>query len=589
MEEDSRALRLLRVVNTARHLEPAQVAAWVRRRLAGPDTRLPEPKASARRSAAWEALAQATRELDEPAVGTRGDRADALVGRRFEFVGTERHLPDIDWSAEYVSPLWTYHLHYLDDAVVLARAWRRSKEEHYGEALVDLWTSWLDAAEAGAAPLEPYPASVRCLNALHSLWLVEDLLPRPFADRLLGTTHAQLVWLSDHIERHLRANHLQKNLVALAWGSLAFGDESAQEWGRLRAELWAELDEQVLPDGGHYERSPMYHAGALDDWLRTLALCRAARERVPGGVPGRLAAMTRALQWLSRPDGTLHLFNDAANGQGPRRGEVLALARRVLGAEFPEPSGTFALDTTGYFGYAGTGRGPRLVVDAGRLGPDHQPGHAHCDMLSFELDLAGRPIVVDAGVHGYDGDPYREYVRSTRAHNTVSIDGREQHEMWATFRVARRGEIVEAHSDESSGEGIYTFRGACRSYHDRDAVHHRLIELAEDRLVVTDRVARAAGRPVTSWLHLHPDLKLESGAEGASDDGHSFIAVADDSRVRVRIEARGADEVQIRRAECDPVQGWHCPQFGVAIPAPVLELRIRSNDGRAFGWSLHQT
>jgi len=510
--------------------------------------------------------------------------AEAILRDRFSFLSEERELTQIDWSFEYVSPLWTYHLSYFDYAVDLTRAWLTTDDQRFGDRYVHLWTSWLEAAERGAARIEPYPTSVRCLNALRSLWLVEHRLPDAFADRLLGATHAQLAWLSHNLERHLRANHLQKNLTALAWGFLVFDGPVAATWERHLTELWNELREQVLPDGGHFERSPMYHAAALADFLRTLALCRAAGVDVPEDVPDRLRAMTDALRYLSRPDGTFHLLNDAANGERPSRDEVMALAAQVLGTPAGEPDGAFALKDTGYFGVIDAAAGHRLVIDAGPLGPSYQPGHAHCDMLSFELDLGGRPVVVDSGLHGYDGDPYREYVRSTRAHNTVAIDGRDQHEMWATFRVARRGEILRADFGPT-GDGGFEFRGACRHYHDRRAVHHRAIVLGAGGLEVTDRVEGASGRSITSWLHLHPDFELEPVHEG-------FVVRARTSEpatAHARIEVFGVDEMRVLRGERDPVQGWFCPEFGLAIAAPVIEMRVNANDGRTFGYHLTST
>jgi uncharacterized heparinase superfamily protein len=416
------------------------------------------------------------------------------------------------------------------------------------------------------------------MNALRSLWLVHDRVSTDFAERLLGGTQFQLGWLADNLERHLRANHLQKNLTALAWGALVFGDERSARWRRYLDELWMELREQVLPDGCHFERSPMYHAAALDDFLRTLSLCRAARVPVPDDVAGRLEAMTRAMQWLSRPDGTLHLFNDATNGEPLGRNSVVELACRVLGERFPEPCGAFSLEEAGYFGCIDTNAGHRLVIDAGPLGPSYQPGHAHCDMLSFELDLDGRPVVVDSGLHGYDGDPFRVYVRSTRAHNTVAIDGRDQHEMWATFRVARRGEIVEARCREDP-DGDFTFEGACRHYHDRRALHWRSIELNSGRLTVSERVEGADGRRLTSWLHLHPDFEVTAAEEG-------FLAVAE--AMTVRIDLFGADEAYVRTGERDPARGWYCPEFGKALSAPVITLSIAANDGREFGYRLRE-
>lgn len=505
--------------------------------------------------------------------------------RQFRFVGVERRLPFIDWTAEYESPLFTYHLHYFDYATDLARAWRATGQQRFGDRYVELWVEWMDAAAAGRALIEPYPTSVRSLNALCSLWLVEDRLPSAFVERLLRVTHAQLSWLARNLETHLRANHLQKNLVALSLGSLAFADDAAA-WNRFRDELWREFDEQVLPDGVHYERSPMYHAAALQDFLLALAASRAAGASVPGDAAGRLAGMTRALQLLSRPDGSLHLFNDSANDARPGRAEVLALARGILREPFPEPTGPFSLPLGGYFGHIDTRGGHRFVIDAGPAGPSYQPGHAHCDMLSFELDLGGRPVVVDSGVHGYDGDPFREYVRSTRAHNTVSIAGGEQHEMWATFRVARRGEIMAADLADVPGSDGIAFTGIVRPFHDRAARHERRAELLPSGLTVTDLVEGAPGAPLSGWLHLHPDFRVEASSGG-------FLAVAPSATdagggplVRVRIETFGTDEARIVSGSRQPVQGWYCPRFGCARPAAVIEMRVRANRGRPFGFRI---
>lgn len=568
---------------TARHLPAGQAAAWILRRLRPAQPARIGVGEPAVRATAWGALAARMRELEEVEGEAEQERlrsAERVADHHFRFLNVERRLPAVDWSADHVSPLWDYHLRYFDYAVDLAAAWRFTGEARFGERYVELWSGWLDAARRGQARLEPYPTSVRCLNALRSIWLVEERLPEDFIERLLAATRDQLAWLEQNLERHLRANHLQRNLTALAWGSLAFAGGAAETWVRRRAELWSELREQVLPDGGHFERSPMYHAIALDDFLRTLELSKAADVLVPPDARPRLASMSKALRLLSRPDGTLHLFNDAANGQRPTPAEVLALADRVLGEEdVPYPSGTFSLAETGYFGHVGPNGQHRLVIDAGPPGPAYQPGHAHCDMLSFELDLAGRPVIVDSGLHGYDDDPYRDYVRSTAAHNTVVLDGGEQHEVWGTFRVARRGSIVTARGGETE-EGDFEFSGACRHYHLPEAVHRRRIVLGGDGLRVEDRVEGARGHPLKSWLHLHPDFRLES-----TRDAFLFSIEATPG-LRVRIEAFGADSTALHRGERDPLQGWYCPEFGRALPAPALELRIDANDGRTFGWRL---
>src|SRR6185312_16896721 len=87
-------------------------------------------------------------------------------------------------------------------------------------------------------------------------------------DRILTSLRVQVLSLESRLERELLANHLLKNAKALVFaGALLNAPESAR-WRALGQQLLREqIAEQILPDGGHIERSPMYHAWVLDDLL----------------------------------------------------------------------------------------------------------------------------------------------------------------------------------------------------------------------------------------------------------------------------------------------------------------------------------
>lgn len=198
-----------------------------------------------------------------------------------------------------------------------------------------------------------------------------------------------------------------------------------------------------------------------------------------------------------------------------------------------------------------------------------------CGILSYELDLAGVSLVVDSGVHGYDGDPFREYIRSTRAHNTVAIDGKDQSEMWGTFRVARRARVIAARSSIENGK--YIFEGAYRPYHSRRAVHHRAITRVPGEFSVTDVVRNAPGAFLDSFIHLHPDFSAEIR------DG---TIVAWNGALVIVIRTFGTNSIRIHKGESDPIQGWYCPEFGKAIPRSVIASRVEDNRGQPFGYTI---
>ena len=42
-----------------------------------------------------------------------------------------------------------------------------------------------------------------------------------------------------------------------------------------------------------------------------------------------------------------------------------------------------------------------LVMDAGQVGPNYLPGHAHADTLSFECSINGEQVIVNSGISEY--------------------------------------------------------------------------------------------------------------------------------------------------------------------------------------------
>ena len=568
--------RVLLYLRTARRLRWRQVVYRPIRRL---QDRLPPPAAPF--APVDEGRARAMAEVWLAAGAGDADarlrRAREVLGGRFEFLGRAEAPGAIDWTARHGSALWTYHLHYFDFAADLAWAFRATGDAAFArgfEALADGWMR--DTAGARGPGWEPYPVALRTANWARARALFGTALGPAFRARLDASLHAQWAFLARRLEWHVLANHLQKNLHALAIGGLLFtGDEAAAWRTHFGALLWSELFEQVLADGAQYERSPMYHAVALGDFVEVVALMDACGVRVPAAARERVRAMAAAWARLSRPGGVPHLFNDGGEDGAPAAAWLDALTRRALGEIPARPRGAWALPEAGFYGWEGEGE--RMIVDCGAPGPSYQPGHAHCDALSFELDLAGARVVVDSGTSGYEGDPLRAYQRSTRAHSTVEIGGREQSEVWGTFRVARMA-AVRALESPREGETGFRLTGEARPYHDPAAVHRRTVErIGAGEWRVSDRVEGAAGASLRSCLHLHPSFEV-------TVEGNRARAMSADAAVE--IEMRGVDRVRVARGEREPAQGWYAPRFGTALPAPVLVMEIDANDGRDFGYTL---
>ena len=572
-----RLSRLALYARTARELQPVQWLYIPLRRLQGPPRVPSVDRSAAVDSSAWEAFHQVLirwpRRAEEHLAA-----AERILAGEFRFLNHAEQMRKPDWRQRYVSHLWSYNLHYFDYGVDLALAYLQTRRTEFLRRLEELVVDWIVGTQDRSGDgWQPYAISVRIPNWIQVLALVGHDLRAEVRDAMVGSIYAQATALERRLEFHIQANHLLRNYCALAWSGLFLRGRRADRWRRRAVQAyWRELSRQVLPDGGHFERSPMYHALVLADSLRLLDLCRATGAPVPPSAPDAARRMLRAQSVLSREDGSLHLFNDSANGIAPRRAELFALASQALGEAVEDVfPAHFVLSHTGYFAWKDDATRSKLVVDCGEPGPSFQPGHAHCGVLSYELDIDGFPVVVDSGVRGYDGDLLRDYVRSTRAHNTVSIGGREQSEIWATFRMARRARIEHREWRVTSSGAIIT--GAYRPYFDRRVRHHRSIEALEARWSITDRVEGALGASLASFIHLHPDFRIEL---------RERRVLAESPRLAVWIEPFGVDTVRVYCGERDPVQGWYCPEFGVSVPAPVIELGVESNRGLPFGYKI---
>jgi len=478
-----------------------------------------------------------------------GNAAERLRAGHFVFLNREASLGwPPRWSPEAVPPLWLYQLHYFEPLWLL--------DYPDGRTLVRDWIAAYGPAR-GRVGWDAYPMSLRLSNWCGFFFgrHRESVEGDPaFRDALWRSIHLQGEWLRRHPETHLLGNHLFENAAALAFCGSCFEGEAAQRWRRAGRELLAvELPEQILADGGHFERSPMYQA-RLASALAALSDTGDAELRELVEEP--LRAVLRALAALSHPDGEIALLNDSALDQQPPVEALLAHTSAARGEPRSAAApGPFALAETGYYGWRGRD-GHYLVCDAAPIGPDYLPGHAHGDLLSFELSLGGRRVVVDAGVHGYDGDALRAYCRSTRAHNTLELEGADQCEFWGAFRVARRGRPRDVDwRPLAAGFRLSAWHDGYQRLAGRPR-HRRVFAWHEDGvLMVRDQVRASRAVAARSRLHLHPDCAIverEGNALRIEHPGGSFaICFAGPGRLEVE-------------------ESIYCPEFGRRVENRAL-------------------
>jgi len=432
-------------------------------------------------------------------------RAATMSGaREFSFLNEAGSLTREDWEETTRSKLWLYNLHYFDDLNAVGAPAR----DAWHIALMD---DWMQRHPVGGTGWEPYPCSLRIVN-----WIKRHLDGRPLSSEQCDSIAAQVRWLSQRLEWHLLGNHLFVNAKALIFAGIFFDGPESDRWlSKGLAIVADELHEQVLPDGGNFERSPMYHAIFLEDLLDLLNVASSFPGRLNAEVEedwrstaGQMAAWLRA---ACHPDGEISLFNDAALGVAPPPQELLDYATRLgidtpaLAWPRPDKPVLTALPDSGYL----RADLPDAValLDVAPVGPDYLPGHAHADTLSFELSVFGDRVVVNGGTSRYGLGQERLRERGTAAHSTVIVDGQDSSEVWGGFRVARRARPVGLRVDTAVNEVVVSCAHDGYKRLPGQPEHHREWRWRTAGLTVSDRVTGPFSLAQARY-HFHPTVQV---------------------------------------------------------------------------------
>src|SRR5256886_1999792 len=172
----------------------------------------------------------------------------------FRFLNVERSLSDAaGWNDPGADRLWLYNLHYFDDLNAAGRGHRRA----WHERLVARWIT--ENPPGFGAGWEPYPLSLRIVN-----WIKWACSGFSLSDAAVHSLAVQTRYLRRRLEYHLLGNHLLANAKALVFAGMFFeGDESEKWLAAGLGILESELTEQILADGGHFERRSEEHTSEL--------------------------------------------------------------------------------------------------------------------------------------------------------------------------------------------------------------------------------------------------------------------------------------------------------------------------------------
>ncbi len=533
--------------------------------------------------------------------------------------------PSSHWSTiPYLDPgivgdhklLWELNRHQF--LVTIAQASRITQEQRFAAACYSVIDNWMTANPPGRGVNWASSLEV-AFRAISWIWALR-ILPVPPSPELALRITGHLVRAGNHLERYLSTwfspnTHLTGEALGLLYLGTQLPHLSAA--ARWRDTGWQILTDQlprhIQADGVYFEQATWYHRYTVDFYLHAILLAEANGLSVSDEMRTRVGKALEYLRAISRGDGTFPIVGDDDGGKlavldgksQNQSGSALAIGGLVLdrsdlaasalqpGAEvawllgagevarFQAMSATADEVSSQAFRASGSfvmrsgkdGDGSMMLLDCGVHGAMNC-GHAHADILSFDLTVGTTPVFVDPGTGSYTADPERrDRFRSSMAHNTVTIDGQSSSLTAGPFQWRH-----VANPDLQAWESHPELDFLCGSHDGYEAlpspaVHRRAVLFVKGAYwVIQDEILSAGDHDILQNFQLAPGL----------------LATAKQRSVRVQqgdtliLQLFSILAAGIGQATLDVVAGLVSPAYGRIEPAAAIQLKAKTQGHARF-------
>ncbi|TDX02862.1 alginate lyase family protein [Kribbella sp. VKM Ac-2566] len=519
---------------------------------------------------------------------------DPVTGRRSDpaqYVFKLNHRNEA--AVGNIKQVWELSRHH--HLTQLAAAWYLTHDDRYAERVADHLNDWWRS--------NPFLSGVHWasgielgLRLISWTWIRRLLNDWPEITDLFEHNESALQQIYWH-QRYLAAfrshgssanNHVIAEAAGQLVGACAFPwfTKSARWRADAAALLEKELDANTFPSGVNRELATDYHR-----FVSELGLYAALEADLAGHPlsPQTWALLTRTVDVAAAiVDTTLRPPRQGDDDEGmalvldppdiSNWSAYLSLGAAVVGAApwWPDspPTATSVIvgslvnaqqpdrpaERPDHFRDAGltilrsrdTGREIWCRADAGPHGFLSIAAHAHSDALSLEVRVDGVDILADPGTYCYHGEEeWRDYFRSTIAHNTVEVAGTEQSTWGGPFLWLRGATGTVRRHDENSWDAEHD--GYAPVTHRRTAVLDHGVLCVEDHLDAATDVRVA-------W-HLGPEVSAELDGTTGRLEWSTGSAV---------VELPPGLSWTVHRGETDPILGWYSGRFGHKVPSATL-------------------
>lgn len=444
--------------------------------------------------------------------------------------------------------VWEPNRHH--QLVIVARAYKVTGQSKYAEGVVAIIQSWLDQNPYGygmnwRSPLE---LAIRLINWVWAIDLITDsgLVCGNFKRQLLDSVYLHCRDINSKFSQGTSANnHLVGEAAGLYIASSYFNEftDSGRWQQRSQDILEREIEAQTFSDGCSKEHAFSYQffvcqfyllSGLVGKWQRSPFTAKywdilkqqyqfildiaEGGNRYPmlgdqdDGYVLDLGSHVHDVE--SVHDLASHVYEDigvnclAVNHEPSfwlfnQRTESNKQIKNLAGGLISK-----AFDESGYYLLQGTcperGESASILFDCADLGYTAIAAHGHADALSVVVRINNHDLFVDTGTYDYFTYPeWRSYFRSTKAHNTIEIDGLDQSVMSGPFMWEKHAEskCIDWKPTDVGGVIIASHNGYERLAEPLTHYRNTMLDIVESKIVISDHLKSQGKHTVSIYYH----------------------------------------------------------------------------------------
>ncbi len=476
----------------------------------------------------------------------------------------------------------------------LAFAYRLTQKTKYAKKAVWYIQDWLKA--------NPYPMGINWTSGIEMsirlanlVWMLAFIHPYRISDKAMGRINAFVFFHATHLLRYpSRYSSANNHLIAEGFGlflaGLYFpGLPGAEKWfAKGKTIIEQEAERQILDDGGSFEYSTTYLSFVVDFFLLFSFACdtgsipyskvmdRKLRQAMSfistimdkaGNIPnmGDQDSAVLVNFGLSNLENCSSLCNTGALRYGKKsfhtgRPDIktwLLTGKTGSKATPPGKSDFQLLEPSGLCIMREIHNNKELLFtgNAMPLGMPPLFAHGHLDALSFTLSIDGLEFFVDTGTYCYHGnDTWRTYFRSTSAHNTLRVMGKDMSEQIGDFMFGKPYKILENRLDQKKDGPVWRTTMASYSIprHEVRVTRQANWLPKASEFIISDSIESDLTGKVEIFFHLHPQCRIIQSKDGL---------VITRQGISLTLEPETGILTELIRGSRNPVLGWYSPEF----------------------------